>query len=216
MAKDLSIEEITQIRIELTDTKSPVRRRAAKKIGKHHLVSLGDELFAAYLNERKDKRTWETQVEMIKALGKLEYADALPYLSEIIAKNERLDTITYAAGLAFVRISRQDKNDIKPILRLMEKGDHCVMNGAMASLAYDKVIPAKEDQKILIDLMDRIPVGRLYEQGCGDAREYLLSAMSKWDKSIVKEYILTYLDHENQNLRVCAEEALKGKCWRAE
>jgi hypothetical protein len=34
---------------------------------------LGDELYKKYIEERKDKRTWETQCEMIKALGIINY-----------------------------------------------------------------------------------------------------------------------------------------------
>lgn len=69
MEKKLLPEEIVQIRMDLTNKASAVRRRAAKNIRKYNLVELGEELYLSYLHERKDKRTWETQMEMINALG---------------------------------------------------------------------------------------------------------------------------------------------------
>lgn len=80
--KQLTQEEIEQIGLELCNSKSAKRRSAAKKIGKNRLVELSESLMAAYLKERNDKRTWETQVEMIKALGKIGYLPALPILAE--------------------------------------------------------------------------------------------------------------------------------------
>lgn len=213
MAKDLSAEEIQQVQAELADKKSPIRRRAAKKIGKHNLTSLGDELLSAYLKEREDERTWETQCAMIWALGKLKHKAALPYLAEITDRNKAMDSITSAAALSYVRIARKDTNDIAPILQLTAKGAHSVFCGAIEALPFDKVIPPPEEQRRLIELFDNTPVETYYVRGCGDARMHLMSAMARWDKVITEEYITRFLNSENVNHRLCAEAALKGKCW---
>ena len=216
MEKKLLPEEIVQIRMDLTNKASAVRRRAAKNIRKHNLVELGEELYLVYLHERKDKRTWETQMEMINALGKIRYTAVLPYLEEIIEKNKRLDAITSSAALAYIRIIRQSSNDIKPVLHLLEHGNLSVINGATEGLAYDKMIPSKEEQELLINLFDNMPLDRLHERGCFEPREKFLSALSQWDKNVTKGYITKYLNDSDRDLRMYAEAALKGKCLKKE
>ena len=216
MEKNLLPEEIVQIRLDLTNKASTVRRRAAKNIRKHNLVELGEELYLAYLHERKDKRTWETQMEMINALGKIRYTAVLPYLEEIIEKNKRLDAITSSAALAYIRITRQSSNDIKPVLHLLEHGNLSVIDGATAGLAYDKIVPSEEEQELMINLFSNISLDKLYERGCFDPRENFLSALSQWDRNITKEYITKYLNDSDRDLRMYAEAALKGKCLKKE
>lgn len=65
-------EEILLIKRKLISSKSAKRRSAAKKIGKYRIISLRDELLEAYIKEREDIRTWETQTKMITALGKVD------------------------------------------------------------------------------------------------------------------------------------------------
>lgn len=217
MKKNLLPEEIQQIRMDLTNKASAVRRRAAKTIRKYNLTELGEALYSAYLHERKDKRTWETQMEMINALGKIRYTAVLPYLEEIIEKNERLDAITASAALAYIRITRQSNNDIKPVLHLMEHGNLSVLVGVADALVYDKMIPTKEEQELLINLFDNMPLNRLFEnRGCFDPREAFLSALSQWDKNVTKEYITKYLNGTDRDLKMYAEAALKGKCLKKE
>ena len=217
MEKKLLPEEIVQIRMDLTNKASAVRRRAAKNIRKYNLVELGEELYLSYLHERKDKRTWETQMEMINALGKIRDTAVLTYLEEILEKNKRLDAITSSAALAYIRITRQSNNDIKPVLHLMEHGNLSVLVGVADALVYDKMIPAKEEQELLINLFDNMPLDRLYEnRGCFDPREAFLAALSQWDKNVTKEYITKYLNDSDRDLRMYAEAALKGKCLKKE
>lgn len=49
-----------EIKEKLTSKKSTNRRRASKEIGKSKLSEFGDDLYDAYLKEKNDKRTWET------------------------------------------------------------------------------------------------------------------------------------------------------------
>jgi hypothetical protein len=77
-----SVEEVAHIASDLQNSKSEKRRSAAKKIGKNQLLQLSDQLYLAYLKEREDERTWETQVEMIRALGKIEAKTAITLMEE--------------------------------------------------------------------------------------------------------------------------------------
>lgn len=182
MAKVLK-ESTADLKVLLTSTKAPERRKAAKLIGTFGVVELGDVLYQAYLKESKNPKAWETQCIMIKALGKIKYKNVLQELSIIIENNIIHDMITNEATLAFIRIKRENKNDIIPILKLLKEGNLSVLNGALKSLAFDDVIPEKEDIYKLIGAVE-LKTALIKEQhkvGVFDPREYLLSAMSKWN-----------------------------------
>jgi len=214
--KQLTTEEIAQIASDLQNSKSDKRRSSAKKIGKNQLVQLGDELYKAYIKEREDKRTWETQTEMILALGKIGYTKALPDLKLIIDKNEPHDMITIAAARSYVRLKRKDLSDAKPVIDLLKVGNFSVFGGAIEILTYDDMMLSEADVKTIISIMDSKKEEEISHCGYGDHREYLISAMSKWKNPTSETYIKRFLESSNRYLRESAELALRGKKSRAE
>ena len=214
--KQLTIEEIAQIASDLQSSKSDKRRSAAKKIGKNQLIQFGDELYKAYIKEREDKRTWETQTEMILAFGKIGYAKALPDLKLIIDENEPHKMITIAAARSYVRLKRKDLSDVAPVIDLLQFGNFSVFSGAISILTFDDMIPPEADIKTIISIMDTKKGEEIAIRGYGDQREYLLSAMSKWKNSISETYIKRFLESSVKNLREGAALALKGKKSRYE
>lgn len=185
-------EELTAIKSDLTSLKSAKRRSAAKKIGKQQMTSLKDDLLEAYLRERKDSRTWETQTAMITALGKLKCQEALPYLKEIVDENKDADTITAYASLAYIRISRTHPNDMDVILRFLENGNTMVFDGAVMAMAWDDVVPAEEEMRRVIEMLERRkPV---YERPFSNPIQQIISAMHKWPTEISLPFLNQYRD----------------------
>ena len=214
--KQLTTEEITQIASDLQNSKSDKRRSAAKKIGKNQLVQLGNELYTAYIKEREDKRTWETQTEMIFAFGKIGYTKALPDLKLIIERNVPHDMITNAAARSYVRLKRKDLKDVKPVIDLLQFGNLSVLNGAICILTFDDMTPSETEIKAIISIMDSKKEEDISIRGLSDPREYLLSAMSKWKNSTSETYIRRFLEASARGLREGAELALSGKKSRYE
>lgn len=186
MGKILTNEDVENIKYDLLSTKSSKRRSAAKKIGKYLILNLGDNLFEAYQKEKLDIRTWETQVEMLTSLGKIGYKPILKELNRIIEEHKiNYPTIITSASLAYVRIMRNDINDATPILDLLEYREKAILNGATKALAFDDMIPSNEQiNKILkkIEGME-VELNKSYIKGTFDPREYILSAISHWDRS---------------------------------
>lgn len=209
--KQLAKEEIEQIAIGLQDSKSQNRRKAAKKIGKNNLAELGEILLAAFLKERNDKRTWETQTEMIVALGKIGYSPALSFFKEIVGVNETEDMITHAAARSYVRIKRSSLNDASPVIELLRFGKLSVLDGATSALAYDDMTPPDDQIKMIIELLDKHKDEELSIRGLMDPREYLLSCMSKCKIQTCSDYINRFVDSPHRALRECAELAKAGK-----
>lgn len=209
--KELTTEEISEIEIGLQNKLSGKRRSAAKKIGKNQLIQLGDELYAAYIKEREDKRTWETQTEMIIALGRIGYTKALPDLKAITDKNEPHDMITIAAARSYVRLKRKDLSDVQPVIELLETGNLSVLNGATDILAFDNMTPPEEDIKTIISILDSKDEKEIAIRGLGDPRQGLISAMSKWKDLTSHNYLNQIIESKKKDLIEYAELALKGK-----
>ncbi|WP_163307648.1 hypothetical protein [Dysgonomonas sp. 521] len=209
--KQLTSEEITQIANDLQSKQSAKRRSAAKKIRKNQLIQLGDDLYKAYIKEREDKRTWETQTEMILAFGRIGYSGIEGDLRLIIDKNEPHDMITIAAARSYVRLKRKSLSDAEPVIELLKNGNLSVLNGATDILTFDDMHPSEEQIKAIISLLDSKNEKDISIRGLGDPREGLLSAMSKWKDAVSQSYLERFNKSDNQLLRKCAELALKGK-----
>ncbi|WP_316771533.1 HEAT repeat domain-containing protein [Pedobacter frigiditerrae] len=214
--KELTNDELLQLTNDLKNSASGKRRSAAKKIGKNEIIQLGDELYNAYLKEREDKRTWETQTEMILALGKIGYQKALPELKHIIDKNEPHDMVTIASARSYVRLKRKDLNDAQPVIELLKTGNFSVISGATSILTFDDMKPSISEIETIISIFDGKKEEEIAIKGYGDIREYLISAMSKWDKKLCAEYLNQFINADNAKLKAIAEDALKGKKSRYE
>lgn len=195
----LAEEIINSIKEELFSSKSAERRKAVKKIGKHKIFSLAEDLLLAYIKENKNVKTWETQMEMVISLGKLCYKPALPYIEDIVIRNEEFDTITFYAAISYVRICREHNNDARPVISLLKKGKNSVFGGALAVLTYDDMIPNKNEIKEIIDIVNRTDKSVVFPTRTQEVQSYLISAMSKWDIELTYKYLnsnRTYSDLE--------------------
>jgi hypothetical protein len=221
MAK-MTNEEITE---KLFSKKSSDRRKAAKEIGKNKLKDFGNDLYKQYLEERKDKRTWETQCEMIKALGHIDYKNAFKEIGEIVKNNIPHDMITICAATAYVQLKRGNINDGKPVLELLEFGGISVIGGALFALAFDQMMPDNETiEKIIKKCWDiqnhKDRIGEEY--GTMDYRKYLAIACANWDKKLTECFLnhcietSTHISRFNNevkdiNLIEVCKNSLKGK-----
>lgn len=200
----------------LSSTKSSERRKAAREVGKQNMIELGDALFNAYSVEQKDNRTWETKVDMIIALGLINYQNILPAIEHIIHINKPHDMITYAAAQTYVRLKRTSINDGKPVIELLKFGGLSLVDGALTPLGYDRMIPPQDQISEIITLSwdlhkhkDRIG----HENGYLDPRYGLVAACAGWDKQLT----VSFLNHclatttKDTSLKIIAENALKGK-----
>jgi len=210
--KELKANEIEEITADLLHAKSEKRRAAAKKIGKLLIHDAVDTLFEAYVNEKKDERTWETQVEMIKSLGRLRCKKLLPHVKKIIEQNLEFDRITNVSATAFVRLESNDNSYIPTVIELFKIGKHSVLSGAIAAVLFDGIIPEQNEMIKLIET-----VNNSYhpdERGIEDTRKKMACIMSVWPKNIVKPYLESYKNIPQVPIHV-VEEALKGKPYCA-
>jgi len=173
---------LNEIIAQLGDKKSPKRRSAAKKLRKLKDVEAGPSILAALEAELKDIRTWETQYQMIMAIGECGYKPALPFLN-ILAKQNFESTMVYIAiGDAIVRLSIENKRDATPIFKLISTGNDSLIDGALRAMAMLRMVPSESQIENIIDYV------AARESNLG-VHIWVLAAAPGWSGSKLKEYL---------------------------
>ncbi|MGJ8726141.1 MAG: HEAT repeat domain-containing protein [Roseibacillus sp.] len=166
---------------QLSDSKSAKRRSAAKKIRKSKDPHAGEALFVALQKELQDLRTWETQYQMIMALGHCLYTDATEFL-EGLSREGRVEMVQIAIGDSLFRLAGGAENNLSKVLEFIDRGDAELIHGAFQAMASERVIPA-----------DEIEARKIVEYGCSLklnendwAVIWLLRAVPGWPASMVE------------------------------
>lgn len=134
---DVPASELTPLIEQLKSKHSPKRRSAALKLRKIGNPAAGPDLLNALKDELSDPRTWETQYQMIMALGHTGTTEAIPLL-EILAheKFEGRTMVLVAVGDALVRLSRCSDVDAGPVLKVLSiANDGALHDGALRAVA---------------------------------------------------------------------------------
>jgi hypothetical protein len=200
-----------EILTKLNSTRSPDRRSAAKFIGKKGLAALGNDLLLAYERERTDPRSWETQTEMLKALGSIGHAPALPFAEVVVRFNEPHDMITRSAASCYVRLKRSSLADATPALELLSFGRLSVIDGALDPLGYDRMMPPPEQIEQLIKHSWDLHRHPDMTRGLVDARYGLAAACAGWEPALVRPFLEHCLSTGDVPVKHVAENSLKGK-----
>ncbi|MGW0359341.1 hypothetical protein ACWDXV_34560 [Nocardia nova] len=119
----------------LTDSLSTRRRRGAKR-----LRALADPTAAARIrtaleHEVLDKRTWETQYQLIMALGTTGGGADVELLKKLALQPRSATTVNAALGDAIVRLGRDADNDPAPALWCLQQDVELLADGALRAVA---------------------------------------------------------------------------------
>ena len=193
---------------DLFAKQSAKRRSAAKKLRKLADVEAGAPLLAALRAEVNDPRTWETQYQMIMALGERGYAESWRFIEEL--SNRVLDaTMVYVAiGDALVRLAA-DKAAVT-LLGFIEQGRHpSLIDGALRAVAMLRIVPNDGEISTILEYASSLP------KDDGN-RFWILAACPGWRA----EKIAGFLNDVGNSSRADFQEALllaragKYKTWR--
>ncbi len=173
---------MNEIVAQLGDRKSPKRRSAAKKLRKLKDIEAGPYILAALEAELKDVRTWETQYQMIMAIGESVYKSALPFLNELAKQYFEATMVYVAIGDAIVRLSIENEKDATPILKLIDTGNEMLIDGALRAMAMLKMVPSDSHIENIINYVSE----RELNQGI---HFWVVAAAPGWSGAKVEEYL---------------------------
>jgi HEAT repeat protein len=120
----------------LESPSSPKRRSAAKKLRKIGDLRAGPALLIALKRELPDKRTLETQYQMIMAFGHCGYKEAIPLVHILAHERFEHTMVLVAVGDTYVRLSRTSEDDPNPLFDVFAvRNDDALLDGALRAVA---------------------------------------------------------------------------------
>lgn len=194
----------------LSNPQSTKRRSGAKSLRKLRVQEAGLPLLQALKKEMQDSRTWETQYQMIAALGECNFQDALPYLLELVKKHFEATMVYVALGDAIVRLSRKFDDDAEIMMMLLNTGNKMLIMGGIQAIA---MLRMKPNANILASVIS-------YAQSTysKDNRDWsiiwVLRAAPGWQGPLVEEFLQKCSKisfEQNQQIYTATKLALAGK-----
>jgi len=189
---------------QLGDKKSAKRRSAAKKLRKLQDVDAGRFLLAALETELKDVRTWETQYQMIMAIGECGYKPALPFLNQLAKQNFESTMVYVAIGDAIVRLSIENERDTTSIFEIIDTGNAMLIDGALRAMAMLKMVP--------IDSHIEKIIGYFVKKELNEGIHFwVVAAAPGWSGTKVEEYLDYCAKSSREEITIAIALARKKK-----
>ena len=214
-----SVERVSDAKRSLTDVsaavallqnRSSVKRRAAAKT----LRKMSDKkscipLLNALRIELQDERTWETQYQLIMALGESGCETALPLIRELAEQKWWASMRQVAVGDALVRLGRQADSDPAPVfaaLDIARRVDTAVAEGAMRAVAMLRLKFDKLTVERLIRIIDDL--------GSEAVTFWTAAACAGWPRPLTRDFLERCLVMPSEWTRKAAARSLKGEYGR--
>ncbi|ATY96123.1 MULTISPECIES: HEAT repeat domain-containing protein [Streptomyces] len=147
----LTLEEAT---MQLSHKASAKRRSAAKRLAKLADEAAGPALLQALRREIGDSRTWETQYEMVMALGACDHRPAVEFLTELAQQPTDDTALHLALGDSITRLRGPQEGFAAPLRWCMEQGDPSLLDGALRAAAESRAALDTETVDRILDFLD--------------------------------------------------------------
>jgi HEAT repeat protein len=189
---------------------SAKRRSGAKVLRKVQDPAAGSALLQSLRDEISDTRTWETQYQMIMALGACRFAPAAPFLHELAGRRFDATMVYVAIGDALVRLAAPGDSTWKTVMDLVETGNEGLAYGACQAMAMLRLVPPPEIIEQLLAFANRFP---LDEAQALNQRFWIAAAAPGWleHSPAIRPFLDACARSKNSQVRLAAEAALQGK-----
>ncbi len=192
----------------LEHPQSPKRRSAARRLRKMALKDAGPALLAALQKEVLDTRTWETQYQLIMALGACEFVEAEPCLQELAKRKFEATMIYCGLGDALVRLAHSRdgsvENTVDALLR--SKNPMLIEGGLVAVAMLRLVIGQRLQLRLLRHVRTTLPDDFV--------RVWFAIAAAGWESPQVSMFLEECVHSDSDQLRRAATAAVKGEYFR--
>jgi HEAT repeat protein len=194
---------------QLAAKTSPNRRAAAKRLRRLKDPTAGPALLATLQREVQDPRTWETQYQLIMALGESSYRPALPYLRQLASQPFDATMIYVALGDAIVRLGRDFPEDGAPVLDVMQTGNPMLIDGAFRAVAMLRLRLNEEAIGRILDYVSALPAEHYL-------RFWVAAAAPGWEHPKLPAFLETCAGGPRDDVRTAALAAQQKKylTWR--
>jgi len=199
-----SNQDIPALIEQLQHKSSPKRRAAAKKIREIAANEAGPALLAALKRELNDRRTWETQYQMIMALGESGYSESLDYLLQLAEQEFEATTVYVALGDAITILEQLKNHSFDSLSIWIDDDRKYLAEGGIRSLASNQLTP------------DNTLISKIIEYANKPDNEnmdfWVAAASPNWPASLTKDFLNHCLEKSAlDETKKAAKAALNGK-----
>lgn len=201
----MSDAAIQQLIEQLSNKASAKRRSAAKKLRKLKAKEAGPALLTALKSELKDKRTWETQYQMIMALGESGHTESLDFLLQLAEQEFEATMVYVAIGDAITRLGLSRHGNINHSIKIFLSTNNTMLtDGILRAIAMLRLTPEE-------NAIDKIINYGLNLNLEDNSRVWIAAAAPGWPPHITKRFLDECMTSDNQQIKRAAEAALKNK-----
>ena len=105
---------------ELTSKRSPLVKKAAKKILKDRLKGYGPFLHQALEGEMEKPRSWESQMYLLYAMAAADCTEEIPYLKSLILRDIPTPVTYRSLALAIVYLENSEIENLSFVYESLE------------------------------------------------------------------------------------------------
>jgi len=199
--------DVEEFIAKLTDPKSAKRRSAAKRLRKLKDPDAGPALRLVLEHEVRDRRTWETQYQMIMALAECGDREALPLLWSLLERP--LEPMVFTAiGDALVRLGHEGADDRTVVTKLLST--HSASMAETARSLCNGVLRAVAMLRLQLDDLTIAAILRYGASAEGqNSRFWIAAAAPGWDGAAVTAFLQSCAGDRLEDTRKAAEAALR-------
>jgi HEAT repeat protein len=190
---------------QLQDKSSAKRRAAAKALRKQKVPSAGPELLSALQREIANRKTWETQYQIIMAIAECGYTKSLNYLVEISAQDLSAPMVYVAIGDAITRLNLIETGDANSSISVISNTENkMLIDGMIRAIAMLRLVPHHQHIEAIIDFGNSLDID-------DNTRTWIAAASAGWKGKSVDGFLTKSLKSTNQQTKRAALASIESK-----
>ena len=135
---------------ELTSGRTPLVKKAAKKILKGKLKGYGPFLHQALEGEMEKPKSWESQMYLLYALAATDCTEEVPYLKSLLLRDIPTPVTYRSLAVAIAYLENLETENLSFVYESLESNNFSQVAGACAAIYMKKIVLTDEDfEKIM-------------------------------------------------------------------
>ena len=130
---------------ELTSGRTPLVKKAAKKILKGKLKGYGPFLHQALEGEMEKPRSWESQMYLLYAMAATDCTEEVPYLKSLLLRDIPTPVTYRSLAVAIAYLENSETENLSFVYESLESNNFSQVAGACAAIYMKKIVLKDDD-----------------------------------------------------------------------
>ena len=130
---------------ELTSKRSPLVKKAAKKILKGKLKGYGPFLHQALEGEMEKPKSWESQMYLLYAMAATDCTEEVPYLKSLLLRDIPTPVTYRSLAVAIAYLENSETENLSFVYESLESNNFSQVAGACAAIYMKKIVLKDDD-----------------------------------------------------------------------